>query len=136
MWLGNVTPQVPEREPCLPELGGEPENVVTTVVELLLVALVIWGLWTALRPRPQFVVRIADGVPRVGKGKVPPGFLQDIGEVCARHRVSQGEVRGVAVEGRRIALKFSGSMPEPCRQQLRNLWNLSGWSSGPRQARG
>ncbi len=32
-------------------------------------------------------------------------------------------------EGRRIVLTFSGHVPETCRQQLRNIWNLSGWSA-------
>src|SRR5947209_2996459 len=101
-----------------------------------LVALVVWALWTAGQPRPDFVVRITDGAPRVARGKVTPAFLQEIGEVCNRHGVRRGEVRGVTAEGRRIGLSFSGSMPEPCRQQLRNLWNLSGWSAGPRGHRG
>jgi hypothetical protein len=35
--------------------------------------------------------------------------------------------------GRRIDLVFSGGIPGPCRQQIRNLWGVSGWSaSGPR----
>jgi hypothetical protein len=105
------------------------------VVQLALLALVIWGLWTALRPRPIFVVRIRDRIPRLASGKIAPGFLQEIGEVCGRHGVSRGEVRGVAAEGRRITLAFSGDVPEACRQQLRNLWNLSGWSAGPPRRR-
>jgi hypothetical protein len=104
--------------------------------ELALAALVAWGLWTACRPRSSFVVRITNGVPRVTQGKVTPGFLQEIGEVCGRHEVIRGELRGVPAAGRRIALWFSRDVPEPCRQQLRNLWNLSGWSTGPPRPRG
>src|SRR5262249_44263630 len=99
--------------------------------KLALVALVVWGIWTAYRPRASFVVRIRDGVPRVSRGQVSRPFIQESGEVCRRHDVRHGEVRGVA-DGRRIALSFSGDLPEPCRQQLRNIWNLSGWSSGRR----
>jgi hypothetical protein len=99
--------------------------------ELALIALVIWGIWTACRPRANFVVRIREGVPRVTRGQVTRSFVQEIREVCRQHDVRHGEVRGVAV-GRRITLAFSGDLPEPCRQQLRNIWNLSGWSSGRR----
>jgi hypothetical protein len=97
--------------------------VVDVLLKLGLLLLVAWGLWSALRPRPQFIVRIADGVPRVARGKVAATFLQEINEACDRHGVRRAEVRGVAA-GPRIALKFSGSMPERCRQQLRNVWNL------------
>jgi hypothetical protein len=99
--------------------------------ELVLVALIVWGIWMACRPRADFVVRIRLGVPRVTRGRVARGFVQEIGEVCRRHDVRRGEVRGVA-EGRRISLSFSGDLPEACRQQLRNLWNLSGWSASVR----
>jgi hypothetical protein len=55
-------------------------------------------------------------------------FVREVGEVCRRHGVRRAEVRGID-EGRRIVLTFSGDMPETCRQQLRNIWNLSGWST-------
>ena len=102
--------------------------LVDVVLKLGLVLLVAWGLWTACRPRSSFVVRIDAGVPRVARGKVTNAFVQEIGEVCNRHGVSRGTVRGIA-KGCRIALVFSGRVPEPCRQQLRNIWNLSGWSA-------
>ena len=98
------------------------------VLRAALVALVIWGLWIACRPRPRFVVQIRGGVPRLTRGQITRAFVQEIGEACRRHAVLHGEVRGV-VDGRRIGLTFSGDLPEPCRQQLRNIWNVSGWSS-------
>jgi hypothetical protein len=103
---------------------------VDILFKLGLVVVLALGIYSVCRPRPNFVVRIVGGVPRVVRGKVARGFLQEIGEVCDRHGVEHGEVRGLAA-GHRIALAFSGSVPEPCRQQLRNLWNLSGWSAGP-----
>jgi Protein of unknown function (DUF3634) len=106
-------------------------SLVSVFFELALVALVVWGLWMACRPRATFVVQIREGVPRVTKGQMTRAFVHEVGEVCQRHAVRHGEVRGVA-DGRRIALTFSGNLPEPCRQQLRNIWNLSGWSSSPR----
>ena len=93
--------------------------------------LVGWGLYSACRPRPVFVVRISDGVPRAARGQVTRGFLQEVSETCARHEVRRGSIRGVA-HGRRINLEFSPGIPEPCRQQIRNLWGLSGWSASGR----
>ena len=101
------------------------------LLQLGLAALAAWALWTALRPRSAFVVRIKGGVPRVVRGTVTRSFLQQIAETCGRHGVSHGVVRGV-VKGRRITLAFTEGMPPPCQQQLRNLWALSGWSVGAR----
>ncbi len=95
------------------------------VVLVLVIGLV---LYTVCRPRPLFVVRISDGVPRAARGQVTRGFLQDVAETCARHGVRDGEVRGHAA-GRRIELVFSAGIPAPCRQQIRNLWGVSGWSA-------
>jgi hypothetical protein len=87
------------------------------------------GLYAACRPRSVFVVRIRGGVPRAARGQITRGFLQDVGEICARHGVRRGSIRGVAA-GRRINLVFSPGIPGPCRQQIRNLWGVSGWSAG------
>jgi Protein of unknown function (DUF3634) len=110
----------------------------TVVNSLILLALVVplgWGLVAALRPHALFVIRINQGVPRAARGQVTRGFLQDVAETCARHGLRSGEIRGIAA-GRRIALSFSWGIPEPCRQQIRNLWNLSGWSvPGPTRPR-
>jgi hypothetical protein len=96
-----------------------------------------WALYAICRPRPLFVVRIKDGVPRAARGQVTRGFLRDVAEICSQHGVEDGEVRGIAA-GRRIDLVFSGGNPGRCRQQIRNLWGVSGWSAagpgGPRRA--
>jgi Protein of unknown function (DUF3634) len=102
------------------------------LVQFGLAALAAWALWTVARPRSAFVVRIKGGVPRVARGIVTRAFLQEIAETCGRHGVDDGVVRGV-VKGRRITLTFTGGMPPPCQQQLRNLWELSGWSVGTRR---
>ncbi len=104
---------------------------------LLVLGLVIgWILYTIGRPRPVFVVRLRDGVPRAARGQATRGFLRDVAETCARHGVRDGEVRGIA-RGRRIDLVFSAGIPDPCRQQIRNVWGVSGWSaagpSGPKR---
>lgn len=104
---------------------------------LLAVVLVVgWAVYSACRPRALFVIRIADGVPRAVRGQVTRGFLRDVAETCAHHGVRGGTIRGIAA-GRRINLVFSGDIPDPCRQQIRNIWGVSGWSaagpSGPRR---
>jgi Protein of unknown function (DUF3634) len=103
--------------------------MIGLVLTIALAAAVLWALWSVSRPRPAFVVRIVRGLPQVARGTVTPAFVQEVAEVCRRHGVRDGTVRGM-VQDRRIALAFSGNMPAPCRQQLRNLWNISGWSSG------
>jgi len=105
-------------------------------VLLLVLGLVIGCvLYTICRPWPVFVVRVRDGVPKATRGQVTRGFLRDVAETCARHGVQDGEVRGI-VDGRRINLVFSAGIPAPCRQQIRNVWGVSGWTaSGPRGPR-
>ncbi len=98
------------------------------VLLLAMAAAIFWALWSASGGRPAFVVKIARGEPRVVKGTVTGAFLQEAREVCGRHGVEDGRVRGVVKDGR-IALEFSDNMPAPCRQQLRNVWVLSGWSA-------
>jgi hypothetical protein len=98
------------------------------VLLITLTALVLWGLWSVARPRPAFVVQVVRGQAQVVRGIVTPAFVQEVREACARNQVSDGVVRGVTKNGR-IALEFSDGMPPPCRQQLRNLWLMSGWSA-------
>jgi hypothetical protein len=93
-----------------------------------MLALVFWGLYSAIRSSDAFVVKIVSGVPRVTRGTVTRAFVAEIGEVCRRHGVRDGAVRGV-VKNNRIKLEFSRGITAPCQQQLRNLWSLSGWSA-------
>jgi Protein of unknown function (DUF3634) len=112
-----------------PTSSGRAEAIIVNPLFVLPLAFLVgWGLYSACRPRPVFVVRIIDGVPRAARGQVTRGFLQDVAETCARHGVRRGSIRGVAA-GRRINLVFSAGIPERCRQQIRNLWGLSGWSA-------
>jgi hypothetical protein len=106
---------------------------VNYLLLLVLVLAIGWVLFTICRPWPVFVVRITDGVPRAVRGQVPRGFLQDVAETCARNGVQDGEVRGLTAH-QRIDLVFSAGIPNHCRQQIRNLWGVSGWSAaGPRR---
>ena len=102
--------------------------MLPVVLLVTLTALVLWGLWSVARPRAAFVVQVVRGEARVVQGTVTPAFVQEVREVCTRNQVNDGEVRGVTKDGR-IALEFSATMPPPCRQQLRNIWLMSGWSA-------
>jgi hypothetical protein len=103
-------------------------------LQLGLAAIVAYALWFALRSRPAFVIKIKGGSPRVAHGTVTRGFAREVGDICAQHRVKSGLVKGVA-RGGRISLEFSRAIPPGCRQQLRNLWAISGWPAQPRAAR-
>lgn len=109
---------------------------MTALLILPLAVLVGAALFAAGRPRSVFVVRIRRGLAHAARGQVTRGFLRDVGDACARHGVRRGSIRGVAA-GRRIHLVFSGGIPAPCQQQIRNIWGVSGWSAaatpGPRR---
>jgi hypothetical protein len=100
---------------------------------LLIGGLVIWGLWRASRPPRMFVIRIARGQPRVVAGKVTPAFLRRVREVVAEHGIPAGRVYGLSGRDRRIRLKFTRRFPPSACQQLRNWWEQSGWTAGPRR---
>jgi hypothetical protein len=101
---------------------------------LLLAALAAWAIWTAYRGQPIFEIRVKNGVPRITRGTATASFLGDVGDACRRHQVRSGVIRGES-KGRQIALSFSSNIPPFCQQQLRNVWNVSGWSTGPRPRR-
>lgn len=116
--------------------GSHPDEVEAFVVGTFLVVAVLvlvgWAIHAVVRPRPVFVVRVRGGVPRTVTGRVTRGFCQDVADTFARHGVRNGEVRGHAAD-RRIDLWFSPSVPAPCRQQIRNIWNVSGWAGAGRK---
>jgi hypothetical protein len=91
------------------------------LAELLIVALVVWGAWIALSPKPVFKIRVADGAVRVTRGKVTADFQQQAAEILDQWKISRGWFAAVQ-RGRRRTLVFSHSVPAGCRQQLRNLW--------------
>ncbi len=94
-------------------------------LRLAFVAAVAAAAWYALRPRPAFVVTVADGVARLTRGKVTAPFLRDVQEVCNQNDLRRGTLKGF-VRGRRVVLSFSRHVPADCRQQLRNRWALHG----------
>jgi hypothetical protein len=101
------------------------EGVADLLVKLVIVALLVGALLWLLRTRYTFVVRIEDGSPRLAQGRVTPAFLAEVGEVCSRAAVTRGWVGGIPMR-KQVRLVFSRSIPEACRQQLRNAWMLHG----------
>ena len=91
------------------------------LINLVILGLVIWGGWLICQPRYLFVVRISQGKPRLVKGKATAAFLQQVNETCSQAGLKSGWVGGVR-RGKHVALVFSRSFPQACRQQLRNIW--------------
>jgi hypothetical protein len=103
-------------------------------VIIVLVGLVLRGLWRAGRPQPYFTVRVVNGEPKAVQGTVTPALLRLVAEVVAFNQVKSGRIWGVESSGW-IRLKFSKSIPEPARQQLRNGWGAMGWKGPSKKAR-
>jgi hypothetical protein len=95
---------------------------------LLLFGLIGWAILRACHRRPVFVIRIQEGQPRVVRGTVTKAFLGEIRALCLHHGVTRGTVRG-QIHGNQIGLDLSGPIPPEYKQQLRNVWVMSGWST-------
>jgi len=91
------------------------------LLELLIVALVVWAAWAVLSPKPIFKIRVAKGDLRVTRGKVTADFQNQVAEIVHQWKLTRGWIAAVR-RGRRSTLVFSYSVPAGCRQQLRNLW--------------
>lgn len=94
----------------------------TTAIVGVAVAAAVAIAWLLANANYLFWVRIRNGVPTVAHGKVSRPFLQDLADVLGEFPIERGWVGGVR-QGMRVKLEFSRSIPEPCRQRLRNLWN-------------
>jgi hypothetical protein len=78
-----------------------------------------------LRPHYQFVIDVRQGRGRVSRGQATALFVRDVEEVFRDYHLASGSVRGMTA-GRRTILRFSRHIPEPCRQRIRNLFQLHG----------
>jgi hypothetical protein len=105
-----------------------------SLVTLALLGLIGWGVWQACQARSIFVIRIEGGHPRVLRGTVTRAFLNQISELCHHHGITRGTVLG-RVRGSQISLELKGPFPPACRQQMRNMWVVSGWSAGRTKTR-
>ncbi len=91
--------------------------------ELVAVVLILVAVLLACRPRPVFVIRIRDGTARASRGPVPQAFVGQVHDICREHHISTGTIRGFLVR-KRIVLACSRHIPPPCRQRIRNIWNI------------
>ncbi len=83
--------------------------------------------WFAQRRSYVFFIAVTNGTSQVKQGKVAGPFLDQVRTVFQEHSVANAWIGGVR-QGRRIRLMFSPSVPAACRQQLRNVWALVGWT--------
>jgi hypothetical protein len=95
------------------------------LIRVALGGLVIAGLWYAASPRPVFSLRIENGCVRTTRGNPPKYFFHKVEDVCHASGIADGMVHGMRW-GRKITLRFSGPIPDDCRQKLRNLWQIQG----------
>jgi Protein of unknown function (DUF3634) len=96
------------------------EYVAVVAVLVFLAVAYAWYLSAQAR---VWVIRIRDGTPVLVKGKIAQTVVADLGEVLQRHSVRRGAIYGLNRRGR-ITLGFSRSIPQSCRQSLRNVWSM------------
>jgi len=94
-------------------------------VKALIIGFAAWAVWSLVRPRYVFEIRVRGGEPCVRRGRVTRAFLDRVAEVCQTGGISRGWVCGVQC-GPRIALRFSRHFPAALRQRLRNGWQALG----------
>jgi hypothetical protein len=99
--------------------------MIDWVFKLLVIAFVIWVMWSILQPRYLFEIRVVGGQPHVRRGKVTAQFLGLLTAVCEEYGVGQGWVGGVQ-RGRLVALRFSHHFSPGLQQRLRNEWQTLG----------
>jgi hypothetical protein len=124
---GTLHAQAPEEPDDFADHPAFRDPTRSMLPKLLVIGIASAAAWFALQPRPAFIVRISNGAAIAAKGMVTPRFLDEVHEVCVRHGVESGWVHGLQ-RGKRISLAFSSSIPPEGRQQLRNLWAMSGWT--------
>ncbi|MFO0887869.1 MAG: DUF3634 family protein [Isosphaeraceae bacterium] len=99
------------------------------LIGVTLLGVVGFAIWRACAPRAAFVIRLRSGEPHVVRGRVTTSFLAEVRDLCRHHGVARGSIRGLPRDGR-IALDLRGPFPPAFRQQLRNVWAITGWSAG------
>ena len=93
------------------------------VAKLILALFVGVVLIISLLPKPDILIKIKNGKPKVKRGNVSRLFLQDCERICTDCNIQKGKIVGKK-KSRIISLKFSGGIPKKYHQQLRNAWNF------------
>jgi len=89
---------------------------------VIVVGLVVFSWQMTARTR-AWVIRMRNGVPFLTKGKIAPTVVAELADVLQRHGVRRGAIYGVKRRGT-VGLGFSRSIPNSCRQALRNVWSM------------
>lgn len=94
-------------------------------IKTLVVAFFAWVIWSILRPRYLFEIRVEAGRAVARKGKVTQAFLDSVTEICRDAGVHNGWIGG---EKRNLgsSLRFSRQFPRGVQQRLRNEWHAAG----------
>jgi Protein of unknown function (DUF3634) len=96
------------------------EYVIVSAAVVLALVVISWVVTASTR---VWVIRLRNGTPVLVKGRIAPMVVSELGEVLQRHGVRRGALYGVKRRGT-IALGFSPSIPQRCRQALRNVWSM------------
>lgn len=98
-------------------------NAIGIIGCLITLGVLAVSLAITWRKRVAFEIRIADGKALLKRGRPRASFLSDVAEIAARNEIRAGSVRGIG-SGRTMRLKFSKTISEPAKQQMRNAWSL------------
>jgi hypothetical protein len=94
-------------------------------IHALVIGFFGWVVWSIVRGRYAWEIRIKHGQPEVRKGKVTAAFLAQVTEECQATGVTRGWIGGV-FRGRRVSLFFSRDFSPGMQQRLRNAWQSLG----------
>jgi hypothetical protein len=93
---------------------------VGKLILALFIGVILIVYW---RPKPDMVIKIENGKPKVKRGNVSRLFLQDCERICTDFNIQKGKITGKKKSGV-VSLKFSGGIAKKYHQQFRNTWNF------------
>src|SRR5262245_10302021 len=93
------------------------------ILSLGMVAALVVIFWVVTAGSRVWVIRLRNGTPVLVKGRIAPMVVSELGDVLQRHGVRRGSLYGVKRRGM-VTLGFSPSIPQRCRQALRNVWSM------------
>jgi len=92
------------------------------IIAVVVVALAIGYIAYAAR---NFVwsIKVRDGSSALTRGRIPLTAVAELVEVLNRNGVRNATIYGIRRRGT-VTLAFSRSIPQSCRQGLRNVWSM------------
>ena len=97
-------------------------------MEYVIIAVVVLALaigYAAYTARKSFVwsIKVRDGSSALSRGKIPLTAVAELVDVLNRNGVRNATIYGIRRRGT-VTLAFSRSIPQSCRQGLRNVWSM------------